>query len=271
MLDSDLAKLDAPLVTGMMFSSSLFGVTIAQSLYYFRHYPNDATLIKAFVVTIMVLDIAHTIALSWATYFYYLVNMLGENMPIPLLVQGYIGYTVITLVQCAYTLRVWRLGRHKSVVFILLLTSLLQLASGLGMNIFVTKLKTTASMHADITEVFGGMQLASSAFCDILITTSLVVYLRRDPSPFRETRNMVDRILLFYINIGLATCIVSVVTLATWFAMPGNYIFSTPHLLLGKVYINSLLVSLNARKRMGKLGLLGSTTGYLNEIHLDDM
>ncbi|KAJ8697455.1 hypothetical protein PTI98_004260 [Pleurotus ostreatus] len=190
----------------------------------------------------------------------------------PTQIQGYIGYTVITLVQCAYTLRVWRLGRHKLLVVTLLLTSLLQLASGLGMNIFVTKFKTVTSMHADITEVFGGIQLASSAFCDVVITTSLVVYLRRNHSPFRETRNMVDRILLFYINIGLATCIVSVVTLATWFVMPGNYIFSTTHLLLGKVYINSLLVSLNARKRMGQRGLLGSSARYLvDEIHLEDM
>ncbi|KDQ28629.1 hypothetical protein PLEOSDRAFT_1070617 [Pleurotus ostreatus PC15] len=80
MLDSAQARLDAPLVVGMILSSSLFGITIAQSMYYFRHYRNDVTIIKAFVATIMVLDTAHTIALSWATYFYYVVNKLDPGI-----------------------------------------------------------------------------------------------------------------------------------------------------------------------------------------------
>ncbi|KAF4580333.1 hypothetical protein EYR38_003229 [Pleurotus pulmonarius] len=110
------------------------------------------------------------------------------------------------------------------------------------------------SIHHTSAEIFGGLQLAASVVCDVLITGSLVWYLRRGRGVFKQTQSLVDRLVIYSINIGLVTSMLSLVAMITWFAMPDNFIFTTFHILIGKVYVNSLLVTLNTRKTIRSTG-----------------
>ncbi|KAF7419187.1 hypothetical protein PC9H_001772 [Pleurotus ostreatus] len=175
----------------------LYGLSIAQAVFYYRTYAGDPRLIKGFIALLMVLETAHTLLIAHASNVWYLRAALAFVLPKSLLVALNVGLI---------------------------------------------------SIHHTSAEIFGGLQLAASVVCDVLITGSLVWYLRRGRGAFKQTQNLVDRLVIYSINIGLVTSMLSLVAMITWFAMPDNFIFTTFHILIGKVYVNSWLVTLNTRK-----------------------
>ncbi|KDQ23512.1 hypothetical protein PLEOSDRAFT_1086817 [Pleurotus ostreatus PC15] len=258
----------APLLYGLIASCPLYGLSIAQAVFYYRTYAGDPRLIKGFIALLMVLETAHTLLIAHASNVWYLRAALAFVLPKSLLASGYVAYVVISLVQMAYMVRVYRISAgNKWIPVILYLRiqssmSLLQLRSlvivcGCGMNTTLALNVGLISIHHTSAEIFGGLQLAASVVCDVLITGSLVWYLRRGRGAFKQlsvailltsTQNLVDRLVIYSINIGLVTSMLSLVAMITWFAMPDNFIFTTFHILIGKVYVNSWLVTLNTRK-----------------------
>lgn len=80
--------------------------------------------------------------------------------------------------------------------------------------------------------------------CDILISASLVHFLRGRLHGFRSTRNAVNKLILYSVNIGIVTNVVALVNLVTWLAAPeSNFLWAVFHFSLGKIYVNSMLVS----------------------------
>ncbi|KAF9496283.1 hypothetical protein BDN71DRAFT_1446455 [Pleurotus eryngii] len=239
----------APLLYGLIVSCPLYGLSIAQAIFYYRMYAGDPRLIKGFIALLMVLETAHTLLIAHASNVWYLRAALAFVLPKSLLASGYIAYVVISLVQMAYMVRVYRISAgNKWIPVILSSMSLLQLICGCGMNTTLALNVGLISIHHSSAEIFGGLQLAASVVCDVLITGSLVWYLRRGRGAFKQTQNLVDRLVIYSINIGLVTSMLSLVAMITWFAMPDNFIFTTFHILIGKVYVNSWLVTLNSRK-----------------------
>lgn len=48
-------------LSSVMFSIFFYGISIAQTLYYFRHYPEDSRLLKAYVLGLLLLDFGRTV------------------------------------------------------------------------------------------------------------------------------------------------------------------------------------------------------------------
>ncbi|KAJ7823531.1 hypothetical protein B0H13DRAFT_2125199, partial [Mycena leptocephala] len=107
-------------------------------------------------------------------------------------------------------------------------------------------------------------QLGGSMICDILITVSLVYCLRGTSSSFKVTRKGVNTIMLYAINTGIGTNIVALVNLVTWLAIPDtNFTWAVFHLSLGKIYVNAMLVSLNARASIRRMIRPGDSEGLV--------
>ncbi|KAL4257221.1 DUF6534 domain-containing protein [Pleurotus pulmonarius] len=245
----------APLLFGLVVSCPFFGISIAQSIYYYKTYPTDSRSLKSFIGVLTLLESVHTILITQSTKYWYLDSGLKPTFPPTLLASGYVTYVVISLVQMAYMGRVYALSAgNKWISTILCLMTSIQIICGFGMNSTLATHVVIISIHHTSAEIFGGLQLAASVVCDVLITSSLVFYLRDNRGEFKRTQNVVDRLVIYSINIGMVTSIISLSALITrqWFAMPDNFIFSTFHILIGKVYFNSWLVTLNARKTMRK-------------------
>ncbi|KAF9496300.1 hypothetical protein BDN71DRAFT_775611 [Pleurotus eryngii] len=235
----------------MEIGTPLFAIAIAQAVTYYRTYPNDSTFNKAYIGVLLSIDLAHVVTVAHASFVWYLRDRLKERMP-SLLASGFFAYPVVTLVQLAYGRRVWYLSRHNKTLCVFIVSaSVIQCVSGMAMNVVLLTDTSVHSMHSTAGEALGGIQLATSLLCDILITGSLVYFLRQGrSSSFRSTRDVVDTLVLYSINIGLVTSILAIITLFIWFTMPQNFIFSTFHIIISKFYINSLLVSLNARRSL---------------------
>lgn len=89
--------------------------------------------------------------------------------------------------------------------------------------------------------------LVSSCVCDFLITGALVWYLRGHKTGFEQSDELMDRIIRLTVQTGLITSICAMLDLITFLAIasPNVHIIFTG--MLGKLYTNALMSSLNAR------------------------
>ncbi|KAK1236154.1 hypothetical protein PQX77_000596, partial [Marasmius sp. AFHP31] len=98
--------------------------------------------------------------------------------------------------------------------------------------------------------------LSLSAGIDIIITCCLFYNLRTLRRQMHATGlvQVLDSLTLFTLENGLLTCIAAIASLVCWLTMPFNLIFLGLHFIIGKLYANSLLASLNTRKGLRQMG-----------------
>ncbi|KIM76784.1 hypothetical protein PILCRDRAFT_29657, partial [Piloderma croceum F 1598] len=63
----------------------------------------------------------------------------------------------------------------------------------------------------------------------------------------RRTDSVVLVLMMYTVNIGLITCICTTLCFILYATMPRSYIFLAVHFNLSKMYLNSLLATLNAQ------------------------
>uniref|UniRef100_A0A0W0GBW8 DUF6534 domain-containing protein n=1 Tax=Moniliophthora roreri TaxID=221103 RepID=A0A0W0GBW8_MONRR len=88
--------------------------------------------------------------------------------------------------------------------------------------------------------------LVSTTLADIVITTTLVIYLKQHKTGFKQTDSQLDRIIRLTIQTGLLTAIWAMVDLLVYLLDPtGTHLIF--NCVLPKLYTISLLSSLNSR------------------------
>ncbi|KAF9235280.1 hypothetical protein BU15DRAFT_78200 [Melanogaster broomeanus] len=94
--------------------------------------------------------------------------------------------------------------------------------------------------------------LVVSAVCDLSITTGLCYNLRNQrKSAHTNTSLLVNKIIIWTIETGLATGLTEVVQLICFLTMK-NYIWMGIYSISTGIYLNSLLTALNRRKKIRK-------------------
>ncbi|EIN09145.1 hypothetical protein PUNSTDRAFT_102696 [Punctularia strigosozonata HHB-11173 SS5] len=91
-----------------------------------------------------------------------------------------------------------------------------------------------------------------AAASDILIAVSLCTILYRTKrSSLRNTRALINRLMLFVLNTGILTSMCAIATLVTSMAHhPETDVRLGLYHIMGRLYINSLLATLNARDQI---------------------
>ncbi|KAG9313855.1 hypothetical protein JVU11DRAFT_4622 [Chiua virens] len=92
--------------------------------------------------------------------------------------------------------------------------------------------------------------LALSAFVDVVITTFLCYFLRSNRSRVHSTNRIMDTLTFWTVQNGSITCFAAIASLVCWIVMPENRIFLGLHFIMGKLYANSLLATLNTRSKI---------------------
>ncbi|KAL1940666.1 hypothetical protein VTO73DRAFT_8101 [Trametes versicolor] len=92
--------------------------------------------------------------------------------------------------------------------------------------------------------------LAVSASLDILITIIMCYYIRRGRTAFVRMNRIIDVLTLYAVENGMITCVATSLSLFFWLFMRSNFAFLGMHLAINKLYANSFLASLNARKAL---------------------
>ncbi|KAJ7132227.1 hypothetical protein C8R44DRAFT_773407 [Mycena epipterygia] len=249
-----LDSLAKPLMIGALLSPPLYGIGLAQALYYYRSFPKDAIYVKAVVGILLVLDTAHLACHMKSMNEWFLVQLMTPNLPLLFCISLFFAYTTIFIVQCAYAARVWILSKKNLLITTLVvLLAMGQLAGGLGQAISTIISKSPQVSHTSpVFAIAGKIELSCSLACDFAITGAMVYFLRtsNSGSGIQRTSEVVNKIIVYSISVGLFTSVGTVINIALWLGMPQNFDFIILHLILSKLYFNSLLVMLNSRVKL---------------------
>ncbi|EGO01615.1 hypothetical protein SERLA73DRAFT_85396 [Serpula lacrymans var. lacrymans S7.3] len=244
---------------GVVVSATLYGVTCVQTWYYFGQYPNDTWYIKLLVAAVLVSDTIHQILISHTIYT-YLVTNFGDPAALGDLVWSLIvevlfnGFTAL-MVQSFLAMRIWRLSGKSWIatgaVMILVFGEFGCVLAYVGKAL---ELETFAQLGTlkDLSMTVNAVAAAG----DVLIAAILCTLLQNSRTGFRRSDTIINKLILFSINTGLLTSICAVASLISITAAPTTFIYIAFYFCLGRLYCNSLLATLNARK-----GIRGESRG----------
>lgn len=248
-LDNTLGSM----LVGVIVSAVLYGVSLIQTFFYFTNYPKDLWYLKALVSTTVLFDTVHLILISHSIYYYLVVHFSNpaalQFMIWSLLLEALFTGLTGAFVQLFYAARVWRLSKRNipltGVILLLVVAN-----AGCGTAWVVLSLQFgTFEKLLKISALTLSINALSTAV-DILIAATLCIMLNNARTGFKKSDTIINRLILFVVNTGILTSCCAVASLVSLLAWPKTLIYASFYFCIGRLYTNSLLATLNARKSL---------------------
>ncbi|KAL0952497.1 hypothetical protein HGRIS_006760 [Hohenbuehelia grisea] len=232
----------------ILFSTGLTGILVVQMYLYYKNFVSDPLWIKLYVAVIGLFELGHLVAVG---HDVYAVTVTGWGNPEALV--RYVGISatpilasvVSTMVQLFFARRIWIMGQRKGAILCYILIAIRCVAA------FATGC-VGLTYHAiePFLEDFEWLlttYISIGVAIDILIPIFLCWLLRsvRD-SGLKSTASLVDRIMVWTIQTGLTTGVVSLTSIIVMQTMK-NFIWIGLYFNVTRLYANSLVMSLNTR------------------------
>ncbi|KAH8998278.1 hypothetical protein EDB86DRAFT_3101886 [Lactarius hatsudake] len=232
----EVTKIAAPLFFGCLFNWALYGVLCVQIFTIFQ---------KTHAYFTFVLETVQT-ALTGADIYYWFVTGFGDverlgnshftpiDAPImtavsSLTVQGYFCY------------RIWMLMNRRSwICWIIAVNAVIQAAAEMWQSITALMVEKYV-----VSKIRTYLWSIPSAIADILIAVAMTLLLRRASSKFSSF--VLIRVIRLTVETNTLTASVAVTTLVLYVAFPNELYYIYTAFIIGKLYSNTLLVSLNNR------------------------
>ncbi|KAH0582003.1 hypothetical protein H2248_011661 [Termitomyces sp. 'cryptogamus'] len=240
-----------PLLVGTVINVLLYGITITQIYLYHNSSNCDRIWIRGFVYLLFVGDTVHT--LFTLLYVYdTLIYHFGDVNYLKTADWVFATSPALTgilggLVQAFFAWRVKILTASKIITISILLCAASSFLMGIATAVVVGIVPQFDEFRTPKLQVTVILWLGCSSLANILITGTLVFYLKNHRTGFVRTNTYIDHLIRLTVQTGLITAIWAFVSLMLFLLSPtGLYLlFNTP---LSKLYTNSLMSSLNARK-----------------------
>ncbi|KAH9068061.1 hypothetical protein EDB83DRAFT_2674814 [Lactarius deliciosus] len=272
LIPPNVAEIAAPILLGTLWNWTLYGVLVVQTYVYSYNFPEDRTLIKLLVYSVFLVETVQT-ALSGTDLYYWFVSGFGKMdhltapynsaFDVPIM-----GSMVALIVQFYFVYRIWVLSKRSSCLVICLF-SIVAAVGGIYGGVYTHVYKQFASGR--MLKILALTWVSGNALADVLIAGSLLFYLvRRHREGGHFSDHALSRVVRLTIETNVLTSFVGIVALLTiaifpdkpWFTCP--YVSACPTMpiqfhvsktpspphrtaIFGKLYSNTLLVSLNNR------------------------
>ncbi|KAJ7116125.1 hypothetical protein C8R43DRAFT_1242339 [Mycena crocata] len=239
------------LYMAVVISSSLYGAGILQFWMYIRKYHSrDPLLVKTLVCAVLVCDTCQQALLCHSVYR-YLVSSIGNPALLPtvvdtLMIELFFSCAIATMVQQFYCWRIFKIGKS---VTLTAAVSLVSWTSCVLLLVYSAKAVRLPLLSEVITlKTLSIVANTMSAVADISISVVLVVLLHTAKTGFKRSTDLINRLMVFTFNTGLPTSVFALVATVCIAAFPDTFLYIFFFLLLGRLYTNSLLVTLNSRE-----------------------
>jgi len=238
-------------LVGVIACAALWGVSCAQTWYYFHRYPNDLWYIKLLVVVTMIFDTVHQILITHIVYFYLVTSYaypqaLG-NLIWSFTVQVVFNGVIDLLVQGFLTYRVYLLS-HKNRLLTAAFASLVLGLFSIQMVYTILSHRLVEVVQLDRLKPLSVSVDIMAAILDLLLAVTLCYLLHKSRTGFEKTDHAINRVMLFIVNTGLMTSICATTALITFLVWQKALIYAAFYFLGGRLYTNSLLATLNSRR-----------------------
>ncbi|KAM5544713.1 hypothetical protein V8D89_001611 [Ganoderma adspersum] len=211
---------------GTFISLILYGLTLHQLYRYYILYPSDKLWLRWTVSVTVVLETVHMALCCHVCYWYLVSNYFN-----PFQLQ---------------------FGSWSTKVVLILSMDLL----GGELAFFAA-----ATIETFIIPTFKGFQhlewmisvgSAQAITADTLLTSVLIVTLRRRRTGIQRTDSMIDVLILYAVSTGFLTTVFNLLAFIFILAFPGNLIYIAFSVIVTKLYANTLFVALNTRHSLSK-------------------
>ncbi|KAI6134232.1 hypothetical protein EV401DRAFT_2204318, partial [Pisolithus croceorrhizus] len=239
-----------PLI-GTLVGLVSYGVTFLQAFFYFQTYEDDRMGLKLLVALVVILETAHA-ALSVFIMDYYLIAHYGQVQVLQsatwVSAAMYLVVFLIDFIACLYfTWRIW--GFTKKMWIAIFMISVAVSRTTIS---FVPSFWSVLSATWDLyLKRSNRLLLAGSAlflFGDIFSASMMAYYLEKNRHGLRSTHTLINWILIFVVATGAIIVPMDVVALILILAQSESLAFTSAIFIQTRLYSNSLLASLNARK-----------------------
>jgi len=229
----------------------------------------DPLALRLLILLLCVLETLHTACCIHDSYAALIVNF---SNPVALLyiswsaeLSACIECVIVGIVQAYYSWRIWRLQQNVPTIFILFFIQLVRLAFGIRANANVIIFgEWEALKNENICKLYLYLYYSFNLVVDTLIALLLVFYLYKARAHAqRNTKKIMLKLTYYAIAAGAPTIIVAITQIITY-----NKSDSVTYAgLLNanvKLYANSMLLMLNARRRIARK--TESDSGYSMEL-----
>ncbi|KAI0368832.1 hypothetical protein BV20DRAFT_426062 [Pilatotrama ljubarskyi] len=264
--ESNLKTSLGAILLGGMVCTGLSGIVGMQTVLYFRLFTRDMTSTKIRVAVVFFLDLLHSAMIAAANYMYF-VNHFGEED-----VTDHVFWTVgvsialtavITVcVHLFFSMRLFKLSKGNYwITAPIAVLAVARVVAAFVTAIELIRLKSFYEFGVRFRWVFT-LGLVLSAVVDGLITLGLCFYLRRHRGGTGRFDHILNAVTLYTVENGLITSVTTLVSLIFWLVKSDELIYLGLHFAISKLYANSFLASMNARKSLMAQSQSQSTSGH---------
>ncbi|KAJ7255718.1 hypothetical protein C8J57DRAFT_1655297 [Mycena rebaudengoi] len=250
---------------GGVVCTFLFGIVTLQTFFYYAQFPTDPKRLKLAVGILWILELGHTIS-TWRAIYLATVTFYGQSQYItrpPHSLGTVIVFSALIhfIVQLFFAHRIRILSGRWAMTIICWVLAFLRAGCAFGLVGILLHMKRIAVLQ-EKHKSFGVPALSLAASTDVIIAVSICYCLwTMRMSGVNETRRMVDTLILWTIESGVATGGTSVITIIL-FVLRSDLTWIAFYLILAK-FSNSFLASLNGRQRFGvPEGAVNLDTGH---------
>ncbi|KAJ7350036.1 hypothetical protein DFH08DRAFT_863467 [Mycena albidolilacea] len=248
----DVAPTVGALEIGILFAVCLFGAVTVQVAIYYTRFPTDPYVLKGLVALVWCLDFSHTLALCDALYtltvIQYghpeLLELVPDSLNLTIVLSGFIG----PLEQGWFAYRLYKFGHSWYLPsFCFFLSTVRACGSVVAGTIALQHVPVT--VYIDKWGWIIEIMLVIGAITDILLVLGLCYYLSEwRGEGFVRMNRLVNRLMQWSIESGLITSLGAIVLFICFVTMRSNFNWMAISAVLPKLFSNSLLFSLNARR-----------------------
>lgn len=266
----NVAELAAPLLLGTVWNWCLYGTLVVQFYVYCYNFPADQRFIKLLVYGVFFIETVQT-ALSGADVYYWFVSGFGDmnhltSPYISAIDVPIIGSIVSLAVQFYFSYRVWLLGNRKYwwlSVLICAVSTVDASAAFAGGIIAHTRGHFASGRWL---RIFGMTWLIGNSVSDTLIASAMLYHLvRLKKRDGHFSSHALISIVRLTVETNILTTSISIVAMFMAILYSDKNWYTCPTAILGKLYSNTLLVSLNnrisIRDTMSSRGAIRSPAG----------
>ncbi|KAJ7657138.1 hypothetical protein B0H17DRAFT_1097774 [Mycena rosella] len=231
---------------GTFLNWMFMGILVVQYYTYYQTFPTERLALRILVNALFVLDLAQTIISTHFGWFFIIVTWGNPGD------FNFIPWSASMIpILCGIGERIWVLAPNwffKAVSALVVLLAFTQGTAAVLAGALILHTPTKAELtlvHPEIT-----LGLSTSLTVDVIIATSMTFFLIRvkQQSTWGPTETMLAALIHRVVQTGAASAVCAAVDLAMFVIYPATNYHSVPAFILGKVYTNSLMLTLNLRR-----------------------
>ncbi|TEB19312.1 hypothetical protein FA13DRAFT_381324 [Coprinellus micaceus] len=237
---------------GVLIAVYLFGIVTLQCNIYASRFPDDRKIFKCLVVVVWLLELAHTISITYETYT-ATITYFGH----PELYTQFAGFGVAMLtggmltmlVQSFFAWRLWTILFHPWRYIGLAAAILAVLRFAVSIFAGVEAIRTTSiTTFAHRYRAMLASLLSVGAAIDVLIAVAMLSFLfTRKKKALDRVARLLDRLVGYTVRTGFVTSVAAVAIVILFLVSTNTFVWLAMYTFLAKLYSNSLLSALNAR------------------------